>query len=529
MRRSWRMAVLGACLAALTNRGLAENPSAAQADAEQRAAVSGAVASDAETAALPDARAAAPVSAEESIEPSARPAAYREAELEAVPLETPPPAPKPPVPKPYKGVFYDNDFSYLEKPDNPYHFLGDSFKRMSLGERLKLDVGGEYRLRQHNEHILTRNDNFLLQRFRLYGDLHVDDWCRFYGEMIDAQSTWGDLTPRPTEINRFDALDLFGDVKFLESEEGKFWVRAGRQELLYGAQRLISPLDWSNTRRTFDGAKVFYRSGDWDVDGFWTRPVPFAQHLTAPHAFDHPDLNQEFYGVYASRKNLGSVTADLYFLRYAGVNSAPNFGYNTMGSRLEGSVDQWLWEVEGAYQFGDYGSATQNAGFYTLGLGRKLPDLPLKPVLWAYFDWASGDRNPLDGVHGTFNQLFPLGHKYLGYMDIVGRQNIEDLNVQLTLNPSKKVEFMVWYHIFKLQQARDGLYDAAGRLIRIDPTGAAGQDVGQELDLTTKIAFTPRTELLLGYSHLFPGAFLLDTPGGAPGKDFYYTQFSLRF
>ena len=28
-------------------------------------------------------------------------------------------------------------------------------------------------------------------------------------------------------------------------------LRGGRQDLLFGAQRLIGPLDWSNTRRTF--------------------------------------------------------------------------------------------------------------------------------------------------------------------------------------------------------------------------------------------------------------------------------------
>lgn len=522
MRPIWRLTALGTVVSALVipRSVVAQSPPIVPAP---EASLAAPAPDDLKAGGSP--QAAAP-SADDSVGPAGMTAAQ---EAEAVTVEVPPPAAKPPIPKPYKGVFYDNDFRYLDNPDNPYHDLGDALKRMELSDCLRLDVGGEYRLRQHDEHILTRSDNFLLQRFRLYGDVHYDDWFRAYGEMIDAQSTWGHLPPRPTEINRFDALNLFGDAKFAETEEGKFWMRGGRQELLYGNQRLISPLDWSNTRRTFDGAKVFYRSGDWDVDGFWTRPVPFAQHLVTPWEFDHPDPSQEFYGLYATRKNLGSVTADAYFLRYAGSDAVSSFGYSTLGSRLEGHVEQWLWEVEGAYQFGNFASAAQDAGCYTLGLGRKLAELPCQPVFWTYYDWASGDRNPLDGVHGTFNQLFPLGHKYFGYMDLVGRQNIEDLNLQLTLTPAKNVEFMIWHHIFKLQQARDGLYDATGRIIRIDPTGAAGQDVGEELDLTTKIAFTPREELLLGYSHLFPGPFLLHTPGGAPGRDFYYTQYQLRF
>ncbi len=35
----------------------------------------------------------------------------------------------------------------------------------------------------------------------------------------------------------------------------------------------------------------------------------------------------------------------------------------------------------------------------------------------------------------TFQQLFPFGHFYLGYLDLVGRQNIRDLNFQLSMHP----------------------------------------------------------------------------------------------
>jgi hypothetical protein len=88
---------------------------------------------------------------------------------------------------------------------------------------------------------------------------------------------------------------------------------------------------------------------------------------------------------------------------------------------------------------------------------------------------------------------------------------------------------MLWHHIFKLQQARDALYDTTGKVVRIDPGGATGSDVGEELDLTARFRFTPRADLLLGYYHLFPGPFLLHTPGGAPGRDFYFTQFNVKF
>ena len=80
-----------------------------------------------------------------------------------------------------------------------------------------------------------------------------------------------------------------------------------------------------------------------------------------------------------------------------------------------------------------------------------------------------------------------------------------------------------------MPSASDALYDATGNAIRQDPTGAAGRDVGNEADLSLRWTFRPRADVLFGYSHLFPGRFLLETPGGANGRDFYYTQFSLRF
>lgn len=465
--------------------------------------------------------------------PAAEKPAGPSPEQEANPAEDlagPKAAPKPaPPPNPYKGVFYDNDFSYLDKPNNPYFYLGDSLKRRHLGNWGVLDIGGEYRLRQHNEHILARDNNFILQRTRIYGDLHVGECLRAYAEAIDATSSWEDLPPRATEENRFDALNLFGDAKLLDAERGELWFRGGRQELLYGNQRLISPLDWGNTRRTFDGVKLFWRGERWNIDGFWVRPVPAGQHVNNDHNFDHPDLDQEFYGLYMTRKGRQGQTVDLYYLgfaRYAGQNP---FQTHTFGSRWEGKLDPWLWEIEAAYQFGEYGPSDHSAGFYTLGVGRKFPRLGWDPTLWFYYDWASGDKDPTGGVHGTFNQLFPLGHKYFGYMDLVGRQNIEDWNFLLTMKPHSAWELGLWWHIFRLQRARDALYDSAGIPIRQDPTGLAGRDVGNEMDITLRWTFHPRADVLFGYSHLFPGRFLKLTSGGGDQSDFYYTQLSIRF
>ena len=47
---------------------------------------------------------------------------------------------------------------------------------------------------------------------------------------------------------------------------------------------------------------------------------------------------------------------------------------------------------------------------------------------------GSGDDEPGGDVE-TFNQLFPLGHAYFGYIDLIGRQNALDLHFDLKVAP----------------------------------------------------------------------------------------------
>ncbi len=433
----------------------------------------------------------------------------------------------------HKGVFYNNDFSYLEGADGVDTFLGDALKRRSVGPLVTVDAGGEYRMRHQRGQTANpnrTNDN-LLHRTRLYFNVEVDGWFRAYVEGIDAVSDFDDVPPLAIDENRFDALNLFGDVRLWNGTRGTAWFRAGRQELLYGAQRLVSPLDWSNTRRTFDGFKAMWQGDEWDVDAWWSRPVPFGQHVAGgvtDRNFDHPDQSQEFSGVWATWKRYKNHKFDFYFLRLNEYDLAVNtFDYNTLGFRWDGKRGCLLWEIEAGYQFGDFAALTHSAEFYTVGFGRKF-DLPFDPAIWFYFDYASGDDNPGDGTNGTFDQLFPLGHKYFGFMDFVGRQNIEDWNIRLTATPHEKVKLLLWYHVFHLESARDALYNAAGVPIRVDNTGASGDDVGQELDFTVTFLLKPSCDLLVGYSHFFSGPFIRNS-GGVTGEDFYYGQLRVRF
>jgi len=181
------------------------------------------------------------------------------------------------------------------------------------------------------------------------------------------------------------------------------------------------------------------------------------------------------------------------------------------------------------YQFGRWSNQSICAGAATGGLGYQVSALPGNPALWAYIDYASGDPHPGEGgEHETFDQLFPFGHLYFGWLDLVGRQNIIDPNVQLSVNPTNWMFIGVQGHFFFLASAKDALYNYAGSVLFVDPAGTDGTHVGDELDIYSIINVTTCQTLLIGYSHLFEGGYL-EAAKVSPAPNMFYVQYSLKW
>jgi hypothetical protein len=381
-----------------------------------------------------------------------------------------------------------------------------------------------------------RDNNYQLTRERFYADLWYGDRFRLYAEFIQADSFNQDLTPLPIDRNYSDLLNLFVDVKLLDFDDHPLYFRGGRQELLYGSQRLISPLDWANTRRTFQGGKLFYRGDKLDVDAFVVQPV-----IPDVTRFDSVDNQQVFSGFWTTYRPRQAQTIDAYYLNLDNQNPVAvgrggqrgGLNVSTFGGRYSGNDNNWLWDFEAMLQFGGYANQQTLAKAYTAGFGYHFKCVPTTPQFWVYYDYASGDPSPgVGNTHHTFNQLFPFGHYYFGYIDVVGRQNINDFNAQLSFYPTKWLTTWVQYHVFRLDSPFDALYNAAGVAIRRDPTGRAGTDVGDELDLVTNFHIDKHQDILIGYSHLWAGDFIrftAPTPRAARSPDYTYIQYSFRF
>ena len=321
------------------------------------------------------------------------------------------------------------------------------------------------------------------------------------------------------------------DVKlYQDAYEVPWYVRAGRQELVLGSQRMVSALDWANTYRTFDGVRAFRHGEKFDVDLFWAEPV-----IPNFNQFDHSDSRQNFAGLWTEYRPTKTQALDVYYL-YLDNNNNYNFAaktpapvgqfpiapytVSTIGYRYSGNAEfnkNILFDSENALQFGHstFAGAGIFAGASTTGLGYNFSQVPMNPTAWAYFDYASGSRNLKVGEQNTFNQLYPFGHYYFGGIDYIGRQNIMDLNFHGYIYPANWITLNAQLHLLELSSRTDALYNAAGAVLRYDPTGKAGREVGQELTFVANFHLTPRQDIFVAYSHLFFGDFLKNTvPAG---------------
>jgi len=463
-----------------------------------------------------------------------------------LPAAAPKPGPK------YHLFRYNEDFSYLDgEPGSYAPDFFDPIKRIHLNDHWTLRLGGEVRLRMESETNRNfgardpTNDTFLLYREMLHADLQYRRLFRVFVEGADARVADRDLPQVPGMENTFDLHQLFADVKLL-GEDGPLALRVGRQEMAYGRERLIAKLDWSNDTRRFDGVKLMYSTPRFDVDAFWVKPVffsnepfsnPWHTHINENmhRKIDHWREEQNFYGVYTTYKGFDRHTLEMYFFglndRGIFVNANNRFGdlnVYTLGSRFSGSTGNFDYDVEGAGQWGKWVGDDVQAWMFAADGGYTFKNVPMTPRVGAGFDYATGDDTPRDNTHGTFNQLYPLGHAHLGLIDLVARANVIAPNLNTSFKPHKNVVVKLsWFH-FWLDSNLDALYNAGGNVLRRNVSGSSGKDVGDELDLTINWQVDTHSSFLLGWSHFWPNNFI-ESSGPSRDADYIYLQYTFKF
>jgi hypothetical protein len=248
--------------------------------------------------------------------------------------------------------------------------------------------------------------------------------------------------------------------------------------------------------------------------------------------FNLPDHATQFYGLHFKHKlppAWGTMEAYWYGLdnrlaTYDGTTGREirhTFGGHNVNQIGKSGFD---YDLGGSIQVGSVGTHRILAHGFVTQLGYTLRKTWSTPRFYLGYDYASGSRQP-GGDVGTFNLLFPTSHGTLGYADIVGRQNMFDVNTGVALNPAPKWTVRFDAYSFWRASANDALYDKRGAVVRPGFPGSS-RKTGKEVDATVRYQFDVHTIIQLGYSHFFPGTFLKQSGPREP-VDFAYL--SLQF
>ena len=375
-----------------------------------------------------------------------------------------------------------------------------------------------------------QDDVFLLGRLLLGADLHLRDHLRVYLQARSSLSTERDLPGgrRPIDADDLGLQNTFLDVMLPIGADSRITARGGRQELSFGKQRLVSPLDWANTQRTFDGARAILEAKGLTVQGYWARKVNVRKS-----DFNVSDDESDFFGVYVTDSPVAhSLGFDVYWLALVRDSAAFNGtsgkeNRQTIGARVGGALAgaRLHYDVEAAVQFGALGGEDISAFMVGSQATYTFTRVPVRPRVLVGFDYGSGDATP-GGKVGTFNQLFPLGHAFLGYADVVGRQNVISPSIGVGLEPVRGLNVAVRGYRFWRASLHDALYNAGGVVVRAPGEGAS-RSVGSELDFTTAYRFGGHLTGLIGYSRFFAGRFIEET-GPSEDTGFLYASLTAR-
>lgn len=379
-----------------------------------------------------------------------------------------------------------------------------------------------------NSGISTINDDsWLLNRFRLSMQLKPAEWLTFYVQGQDSREIDSRRADIPGVLgaegdNPFDLRQLYveiGDTKVFPLS-----LKVGRQVLLYGDQRLIGPLEWSNISRTFDAVKLRYTG----KDGLWVDAFVSSVVVIDRFGMDDSDKDSLLSGLFAHIPTLGIQDTELYALYFDDSNRDDHFlSLGTHWKSIPGKLGPWDYETEFVVQTGTAGGRDLSAFASYVEAGYTFQQ-PWKPRLGLEYSYASGDGNAADGKQGAFQNLFPTNHLHYGLMDAFSWSNIHDVALHLSAKPNAKVTTSLDFHLFWLGDTAD-TWRRANATTAVRPANAAASNyAGSELDLLITYTATNNLNITLGYSHFFAGSYLSDT-GAESDADFVYLMTGIKF
>jgi hypothetical protein len=364
------------------------------------------------------------------------------------------------------------------------------------------------------------NEDYILHRFLMSGDFHFGPYFRTFVQFGDELEAGRLPGPQPTDIDRGNLAQGFAELNLPCGKNSTLNVRAGRQEMVFGSDRLVDIREGPNIRQSFDGVRAWATVGDARIDGFWTRPV-----FNKEGWFDdEPDPAQEFFGAYATApiKAVPGLAVDVYYMGLDRDGAVLDAGTadelrHTVGARLFGTAGPVDYNFEGTYQFGHFGNrpisafALYSDSGYTIASAWGRPRLALKA------DVVSGGDSRGTGTLGTFYPLFPKNN-YFNEASIQTPMNYMDIYPYAQIQPRRDLAFMAGADILWRENIHDSFYQPPG--LPVIPGNANNKPfLGEALNLQVEWQATPNLDVNAAVVYFLADGFLR----AAGGHDITWT------
>jgi len=393
----------------------------------------------------------------------------------------------------YHALRYNDDFSGLAGQNGGGDFW-DPIKYIPLSDGsfgpTWLSLGGE--LRERAETYLNPNFGikappssfYALHRLLLNADLHATDYVRVFLQLGEMERLGNRGVSSTTDIDHLDVMQAFVDLKPPSPLGDAPVVRVGREELLFGFQRLIAVREGPNVRRDFDGFRLNDRWGDATIDLLAVRPVTDGQGVFD----DRANQAQMLWGGYLTVPLGPVLKADLYFLhyendlaKYRGLSGVEN--RRTFGLRLFGATDGFDWNAEAAWQTGTFRNLNIRAGMAAAILGYTFRDTAWHPRIGLEANAASGDDGRSSAL-GTFNAMFPR-LPYFAETSLLVPANVMDIRSVFSVTPRPDLTATFGWDTLWRASKTDGLY-GSGMAMYANTNKVSGSGVGTELSVDVR-------------------------------------------
>lgn len=361
-----------------------------------------------------------------------------------------------------------------------------------------------------------------MMRTRLGARLALESDVEAYVQVQDSRTMGAEATTTANTAN-LDVHQAYVDLKKLGGSPALL-LRAGRMELTYGDQHLVGVSDWGNVGRAFDGVLLRWSGPTARVDAF-------ATWVGDNRTFGSDRL---FGGLVATLKPATGLELEPFaFVRDFGdtsvaAESGAKGGLHdrTLGARARWAKGRLDLRAEAMSQDGT--RAGDDVVAWAGSVRATFEACSKRQLkLTAEYLTASGDAEA-DGTWKRFDPLYATGHSILGYADLVGLTNVADVNGGVSFAAGKVSTVAFDVHQFSLVEERGAWLDAAGTTLRRDATGAAGNDLGLEFDLTVRCTARPGVLFVGGLSRFEPGDYV-EATGGGDAQTWGFLQLTANF